>query len=169
MWTHFRHLHFKNFPIIWRTFQSNEFWPLKSLFENLGIHQDSNSQSGSSLNSVGVHSLTLSYTPRSMKCCSWASFLAHTFTSLCLGHEFKNGVVTITLSCLGSDNALQMCGEVYGMVKSTTFIIVKDLCVGMRKHLKPLVIKRLTSSNIRRLTHEFEKLQRIYIFWGSRW
>jgi hypothetical protein len=77
--------------------------------------------------------------------------------------------MTIILFCLGSDNALQMCGEVYGMVESTTFIIVKNLCVGMRKHLKPLVIEKLTSNNIRRLTYEFEKLQRIYIFWGSRW
>jgi hypothetical protein len=55
------------------------------------------------------------------------------------------------------------------MVESTTFIIVKDLCVGMRKHLKPLVIERLTLSNIRILTHEFEKLQKKIKFWGSRW
>jgi hypothetical protein len=34
----------------------------------LGVHGDSNSQSGISLGNVWVHSLTLSYTPGSMKC-----------------------------------------------------------------------------------------------------
>jgi hypothetical protein len=29
-----------------------------------------------------------------MKCDSWASFLAHTFASLCLGHEPKAKVAT---------------------------------------------------------------------------
>jgi hypothetical protein len=42
----------------------------------------------------GVHSFTLSYTPRSMKCDSWASFLAFTFVSRCFGHEPKARVVT---------------------------------------------------------------------------
>jgi hypothetical protein len=45
--------------------------------------------------SVEVHSLTLSYTFRNMKCDSWASLLARTFVSLCLGHERKVKVVTI--------------------------------------------------------------------------
>jgi hypothetical protein len=41
MRTHFRHLRFKSFPIVQKTFQSNEFWPLKLLSEDLGLHQDS--------------------------------------------------------------------------------------------------------------------------------
>jgi hypothetical protein len=53
-------------------FEFNEFWPLQSLFENLEVHWDSNSQSGSSLGSVRAHSLTLSCTPGSMKCDSQA-------------------------------------------------------------------------------------------------
>jgi hypothetical protein len=36
-----------------------------------------NSQSGSSLRNVRVHSLTFSYTPGSMRCDSWASFGPH--------------------------------------------------------------------------------------------
>jgi len=55
---------------------------------------DSNSQSGSPLGSVWVHSLTLSYPPSSMKCDSHASLLACTFSSLCLGREPKTKVVT---------------------------------------------------------------------------
>jgi hypothetical protein len=47
-----------------------------------------------SLGSVGVHSLTFSYIPMSMKCDSWASFLALTFVSPCLGHEPKAKVTT---------------------------------------------------------------------------
>jgi len=58
--------------------------------------RDSNSQSGSSLGSVGVHSLTLSYTPESMKCNSWASLLACTFTSPYLNCEPKAKIMTVT-------------------------------------------------------------------------
>jgi hypothetical protein len=52
-----------------------------------------NSQSGSSLRSVGVHSLTLFYIPESMKYDSRTSLLAHTFVSLCLGREPKARVM----------------------------------------------------------------------------
>ncbi len=53
------------------------------------VHRKSNFQCGRSLRNVGVHSLTLSYTPESMKCDSWALILAHTFASPCFGHEPK--------------------------------------------------------------------------------
>jgi len=49
------------------SFQSNEFWPFKLLFENLGLHRVSNYQSGSPLENVWAHSLTLSCTPGSVK------------------------------------------------------------------------------------------------------
>jgi hypothetical protein len=55
---------------------------------------DSNSQNGSSLGSVRVHSVTLSYTPKSMKCDSRTSLLACTFASTCLGRELKAKVTT---------------------------------------------------------------------------
>jgi hypothetical protein len=63
-------------------------------FGDLKIHQDSNSQNGSSLGSVGVHFLTLSYTFGSIKCDSRASLLARTFTSPCISCEPKAKVVT---------------------------------------------------------------------------
>jgi len=56
---------------------SNRFWPLRSLSKNSEVHQNSNSQSGSSLGSVRVPSLTFFYTPRNMRCDSWTSLLAH--------------------------------------------------------------------------------------------
>jgi len=90
MRAHFRHLHSKSFPIIEGTIQSNGFWPLQLLFENLEIHQDSNSQSGSSLGGVGVHSLTLSHI-------SWASLLARTLASPCFGYEPKARVVIMKI------------------------------------------------------------------------
>ncbi len=74
------------------------FWPLQSLPKNLGIHRDSNSQSGSSFGSVRVHSLTLFCISGSMKCHSWASLLARAFVSLCLGREPKARVVTLSIS-----------------------------------------------------------------------
>jgi len=74
---------------------SNGFWPLQLFFEDSKVHQDSNSQSGSSLGSVRVHSLTLSYTPRSMRCDSQASFLARTLANPCFGREPKARVATL--------------------------------------------------------------------------
>jgi len=58
--------------------------------------RESNSQSESSPRNVRVHSLTLSYTFRSMRCDSWASLLARTLASPCLGHEPKVRVATKT-------------------------------------------------------------------------
>jgi hypothetical protein len=49
MRAHFRHLRSKSFLMIQWTPQSNGFWPLQSLSKDLGIHRDSNCQSGSSL------------------------------------------------------------------------------------------------------------------------
>jgi hypothetical protein len=50
---------------------------------------DFNSKNGSSLRSVKVHFLTLFCTPKSMRWDFWASFLAHTLASPCLGREPK--------------------------------------------------------------------------------
>ncbi len=47
---------------------------------------------------MGVHSFTFSYTFGNMKCDSWASFLARTFASPCLGHKPKVRVVTWKLN-----------------------------------------------------------------------
>jgi hypothetical protein len=49
---------------------------------------------------VWVHFLTLSYTPKSMKCDSWASLLAHTFACPYLGWEPKARVTTLILFIL---------------------------------------------------------------------
>ncbi len=80
-------------------FQSNGFWSLKSFFESLGLHWDSNSQNGSSLVSVRVHSFTLSYTSRSMRCDSRASLLARTLASPYFGREPKVRVATSCDAC----------------------------------------------------------------------
>jgi hypothetical protein len=74
---------------------SSKFLPLQSFSKDSGVHRNSNSQSGRSFKSVGVHSLMFSYIPRNMKCNSWGSLLARTFVSLCLGHEPKARVVTL--------------------------------------------------------------------------
>jgi len=67
---------------------------LQFLSENSKVHWDFNSQNGSSLGNVRVHSLTLSYTPRNMRCDSHASLLAHTLASPCFGRKPKARVVT---------------------------------------------------------------------------
>jgi hypothetical protein len=68
---------------------------LKLSSKDSGIHRDFNSQNGSSLGSMGVHSLTLSYIPKNIKYDSRASLLARTFASPCLGREPKAKVATI--------------------------------------------------------------------------
>jgi hypothetical protein len=50
--------------------------------------------------------------------------------------------ITIALSCLGSGNTLQMCGEMYGIVENTTSIIIKNFCATIKKHLKHLLIEK---------------------------
>jgi hypothetical protein len=94
IWAHFRHLRFNSFPMIWRTFQSIGFWPLKSLSKHSGVHWDSNSQSGSSFGSVRAYSLTLSCTLGSMWHDTRASLLARNLATPCLGHKPKFKVVT---------------------------------------------------------------------------
>jgi len=54
-------------------------------------------QSGSPLGSVWVHSLTLSYIPRGMKCDSWTSLLVHTFANSCFNREPKAKIATTYL------------------------------------------------------------------------
>ncbi len=71
------------------------FWPLQLLFEHLEVHQDSNSQRGSSLGSVRVYSLTHSYTLGSMWHDYWVSLFAHNLATFCLGHEPKARVATM--------------------------------------------------------------------------
>ncbi len=70
----------KNFSIHW-------VLTLQLLSEHSGVHRDSNSQCGSSLESVRVYSLTLSCTLGSMRHDSQASFLARNLATLCLGHK----------------------------------------------------------------------------------
>jgi hypothetical protein len=90
MEAHFRHLRFNRFPM-W-------FFPLQSPSQNLGVHQDSNSQNGSSFGSVKVHSLTLFCALGSMRCDSRASFLARNLASPYLGCEPKARLATKNLS-----------------------------------------------------------------------
>ncbi len=81
----------------------------KELFNSMGFDlynhfmkiwesiRTSTPQSGNSLGNVGVHPLTLSHTPGSMKCDSLPSHVAYTFASPCLGCEPKVKVTTFRL------------------------------------------------------------------------
>ncbi len=53
------------------------------------------------------------------------------------------GRITMAIIRLGIGNSLQMCEEVYGIVESTTSIIVKEFWISITKHFKPLVILEL--------------------------
>jgi len=56
---------------------------------------------------------------------------------------------------------------VYGIVDSMASIIVKEFCVAIRKHLKPLVIPKLTRNKIKEITTSFEHLHEISYILGA--
>jgi hypothetical protein len=49
----------------------------------------------------------------------------------------------MALARLGIENSLQIC-EVYGIVKNITSIIMREFCATIRKHLKPLLVTKLS-------------------------
>ncbi len=71
------------------------------------------------------------------------------------------------LERLGNENSLQMCGEVYGIVESTTSIIVREFCVAIKKHLKPSVRPKLTRNKIKEITIGFECLHGVPYILGA--
>ncbi len=75
--------------------------------------------------------------------------------------------VTMVLARLGNGNSLQMCGEVYGIAESTS-IIMREFCVAIRKHLKPLVIPKLIRNKIKEITIGFECLHGIPYILGAK-
>jgi hypothetical protein len=92
-----------------KTPQAIEFWPLKLLSEVSRVHRNSISQSGSCLRSVRVHSLTLSHTPGSMWCDSWAFSWPALLQPLCLGREPKARVATINLCLMAFTSGHTFC------------------------------------------------------------
>jgi hypothetical protein len=66
--------------------------------------------------------------------------------------------IAMALTKLGNENSLQMCGEVYGSAKSMTSIIVREFCVAIKNHLKPLMIPKLTINKIKETTTGVECL-----------
>ncbi len=84
MWAHFRHLCSKSFSWCKKLFNPLSFDPCNCFLKIWESTRTPNSESGSSLGSVRVHSLTLSYTPESMRRDSRVSLLAHNLASPCL-------------------------------------------------------------------------------------
>jgi hypothetical protein len=54
-----------------------------------------------------------------------------------------------------------MCGEVYDIAKNITSITMREFCLIIRKHLKPLVIPKLTRNKIKEIIVGFESLHGI--------
>jgi len=54
-----------------------------------------------------------------------------------------------------------MCGKFYGIIKSTTSNLMTKFYSIIRKHLKPLVIPKLTKDKIFKITTNFENLHGI--------
>ncbi len=60
-----------------------------------------------------------------------------------------------------------MWGEVYGIAESMTSTIVREFFVAIRKHLKALVISKLTGSKIKEITIGFKCLHGIPCILGA--
>jgi hypothetical protein len=125
MWAHFRHLCSKKFSMIQGNLQSNWFWPLHSLSKNLWVHWDFNSQNGSSLGGVRVHSLTLSYTPENMRCDFRASLLAYTLASPCLGCKPKARVATKNVTTSVTSRNKNLNGQHCFLLSKATNIVAQ--------------------------------------------
>jgi hypothetical protein len=69
--------------------------------------------------------------------------------------------VALSLAHLGSRNSLMSCEEPFGILDSRSTIIVRELCHAMKVHLMPLVIPKLTSSRIAKISVDFESLHGI--------
>jgi len=93
MRAHFRYLRSKSFPMIYKTPQVIEFWPLQSPFEDSGFHQDSNSQSGTPLGCEGSFPHTFSHSCEYVMWLS-ASLLARNLANPRLGRKLKARVTT---------------------------------------------------------------------------
>jgi hypothetical protein len=60
-----------------------------------------------------------------------------------------------------------MCGKVYKIAKSITSIIMREFCSTIRKHLKPLVIPKLTTNIFKEIIVGFESVHGIPYISGS--
>ncbi len=75
--------------------------------------------------------------------------------------------ITMAFTRLGSGIFLQMCGKVYGIAKSATSIIMREFYSTIRKHLKPLMIFKLTKNKIKEIIVGFESLHGIPYILGA--
>jgi hypothetical protein len=58
-----------------------------------------------------------------------------------------------------------MCGTI--IAKSITSIIMKEFCLTIKKHLKPLVTPKLIKDIIKKITYSFESLHGIPYILGA--
>ncbi len=75
--------------------------------------------------------------------------------------------VVVALAHLGSGKFLQMVGEVYGIAKNTTSIIVQKFCEIVSRHLKPIAFMKLTTIRIQQMISKFEALHHIPYIIGT--
>ena len=59
------------------------------------------------------------------------------------------------------------CGEPFGIPNSTTSIPLREFCHIVKVHLMPLVISKLTSSRIAKISVDFENLHGIPLILGT--
>jgi hypothetical protein len=113
---------------------------------------------------MGVYSLTLSYTHMSMKCDSWASLLACTFASPCLGYEPKAKVATdwahiiFNNLCNELDNGISMLRRMKG---------IRNIFVNLPWYCKKsfnicLCIKKTIHKNNRSRLKKLKKCRQLY-------
>jgi hypothetical protein len=57
--------------------------------------------------------------------------------------------ITMALAQLGSGNSSHMCGEANDVAKNIASITMNFFCSIIKKHLKPLVVPKLTRNKIK--------------------
>jgi len=75
--------------------------------------------------------------------------------------------ITMALPRMGSENSLQMCGEVYDIVESMELVIGIEFLAITRKFLKSLVIPKLIRNEIKKIVTSFKSLYKMSYILGA--
>jgi len=174
MQAHFRHWNSKIFSMTWVTPQSNGFWPLKLLYEDLGIHMES---IGTPTPKVGAHLRVWGFvpshspTPREHEMWLLVSLLTHTLTNHCLGRKPEAKVTTTKmLSQSLQRKTLNMWhkGASFYMPNSISTWSLKDFNISLNL-IRPKLFNFHTWSNNYIIYTKMKKIDTVVPKWIPFW
>ena len=83
---------------------------------------------------------------------------------VCISIECR---IALTLHRLSTGDTLHTLADLYGSLKSSASIIVREICEGFKSVLRPLVFSKPTLSRMKQIALEFECLHEIPYILGA--